>query len=87
MMRRQNQQKQQRTFTLQGCSFGDEDTLGTSVLLGVGTELAAELLAIESNIDPYSSFILSNNVPFDSPSIFLLKIAICTKSPKSQLST
>ena len=63
-------------FTLHGCLVEDEGISGNSFLLEVEAELVAELLAVES-IDPYSSSILSNKLPFDNPSIFLLSISIC----------
>lgn len=48
-------------------------------------ELVAELFAVESN-DLYSSSILSNNIPFDRASIFLLRISTCTVFANQQYS-
>jgi hypothetical protein len=47
-----------------------------SILWEEEAELATELLALDSN-EPYSSFILFNSIPFDNPSILLLRISTC----------
>jgi len=56
-----------------GCLIEEEDELWISIRL----EEDAELFAEES-IDLYSSSILFNKIPFDNPSIFLLRISTCT---------
>lgn len=65
-----------KEFTLYDCCIDDNDKSEKSVLFELEAELVAELSALES-IEPYSSPVRSNKIPFDNPSIFLLKISTC----------